>query len=179
MKKLILSIAAVALLVSCNETEKTAYVDNTELIKEYKEMKSTESRFNKKMEKLKTELDSVAKVFQLEVQEYQQQAESMSMQDRQKREQELMQKQQVLQQQQQRQSNRLRQESDAVIDSLIDTVKDFVVDYGKEHNYTYIFGSNETANIMYAKEGKDITDDVLKALNKEDNKTDKAEDVKE
>ena len=76
-----------------------------------------------------------------------------------------MQKQQQLQRQQQMQSNQLREESDVVIDSLITKVKDFVADYGEKNGYTYIFGSNESANIMYAKEGRDITEEVLKALN--------------
>ncbi|HZJ36459.1 MAG TPA: OmpH family outer membrane protein, partial [Gillisia sp.] len=33
------------------------------------------------------------------------------------------------------------------------------------NNYTYIFGSNESANIMYAKEGLDITEEILGKLN--------------
>jgi outer membrane protein len=73
----------------------------------------------------------------------------------------------MLSRQQQMQSGQLREESDKIIDSLIVKVKDFVGEYGEENGYTYIFGSNESANIMYAKEGKDITDEVLKALNKE------------
>ena len=44
-------------------------------------------------------------------------------------------------------------------------MKDFVAEYGEENGYTYIFGSNESANIMYAKEGLDITDEILKELN--------------
>lgn len=173
MKKILLSLTLVGALVSCNQQGKTAYVDNSELIKEYKDMKSTEERFNKKMEKLKGELDAVAQEFQKEVQEYQEKSSSMSQKQRQEREQELMQKQQQLQQQQQMQSNKLRQESDQAIDSLVDQVKDFVADYGEKNNYTYIFGSNESANIMYAEEGKDITDEVLKELNKEEGDTKK------
>jgi outer membrane protein len=79
----------------------------------------------------------------------------------------LMQKQQMLQQQQQMQSNRLREQSTAVMDSLVKKIKDYVKDYGQENNYTYIFGSNESANIMYAEEGLDITQDILSKLNEE------------
>ena len=90
---------------------------------------------------------------------------TMSQAERQAAEQELMAKQQALQQEQQMKSSLLRKESDAAIDSLVTTVKDFVADYGEENGYTYIFGSNESANIMYAKEGLDITDEVLAQLN--------------
>ena len=47
----------------------------------------------------------------------------------------------------------------------MEKVKDFVAEYGKENGYTYIFGSNESANIMYAKDGLDITDEIVKKLN--------------
>jgi len=164
MKKVILLVFGAVVLSSCNQ-EKTAYVDNTQLIQDFKEMKSTEAKFTKKSEKLKKELDSVAQQFQLEVQQYQQQSASLSSAEKQEKESMLMQKQQQLQRQQQMQSNQLREESDVVIDSLITKVKDFVADYGEKNGYTYIFGSNESANIMYAKEGRDITEEVLKALN--------------
>lgn len=166
MMKKILMIAFVAvLLVSCNEP-KTAYVDTTKLIQEYKEMKDVEAKFTSKSDSIRKELDSAARSFQQEVQAYQEESKSMSQSQRQEKEQELMQKQQALQQQQQMKGGQLRQESDAVIDSIVNKVKDYVKDYGEENNYTYIFGSNESANIMYAEEGKDITQEILDELNK-------------
>lgn len=164
MKKIVFAVIGVFALVSCNQ-EKTAYVDNTVLIQDFSQMKETEKRFNKKSEKLKRTLDSTAMAFRQEVESYQNKMQSLSAQARQEQEAALMQKQQQLQQSQQMQSQALRQESDEVIDSLITKVKDFVATYGEKNNYTYIFGSNESANIMYAKEGKDITQEVLKALN--------------
>jgi outer membrane protein len=99
------------------------------------------------------------------VQEYQANMNGMSTAQRQEKEQELMAKQKTIQQQQQTMGNQLRQESDVVIDSIVTKVKDYVKEYGKDNNYTYIFGSNESANIMYAKDGLDITDEILEKLN--------------
>lgn len=166
MKTIVIALSALLVLASCNQ-DKTAYVDNTVLLKEYKEMKDTEAKYNTMAEAMKKEMDSVAKQFQAEVQEYQSNANSMSNAQRQEAEGKLMQKQQQLQQQQQMRSQQLRAESDKEIDSIITKVKTYVKDYGKDNGYTYIFGSNETANIMYAKEGKDITQDVLKEINAE------------
>lgn len=167
MIKRFIGIAAVAILmVSCNE-QKTAYVDTTKVIQEYKEMKEVEAEFSSKSDSVRKQLDSVARTFQQEVQEYQSQMNSLSDAERQERERELMQKQQMIQQQQQMQSNRLREESTAVMDSLVEKVKDYVKTYGEENDYTYIFGSNESANIMYAEEGLDITEEILEKLNEE------------
>ncbi|MCM4159215.1 OmpH family outer membrane protein [Antarcticibacterium flavum] len=164
MKKLLMVVLIAAGLTSCNQ-EKTAYVDTTRLIQEYTEMQEVEAEFNTRSESVKTQLDSLARGFQQEVQEYQANMGSMTTAQRQEIEEELMRKQQTIQQQQQRMGNQLRQESDVVIDSIVDKVKDYVRDYGQENGYTYIFGSNESANIMYAKEGRDITDEVLEKLN--------------
>ena len=180
IKKLSLIAAVGIFFSSCNE-QKTAYVDTTRVIQEYKEMEEVEAEFTSKSDAVRGQMDSIARVFQQEVQEYQSSMNSMSASAREAKEKELMQKQQMLQQRQQMQSNQLRQESTAVMDSLVEKVKDFVKVYGEENGYTYIFGSNESANIMYAEEGLDITDEVLKKLNSEygggDTNTEEAEEV--
>lgn len=164
MKKLLVLLILGSALVGC-EKQKMAYVDTTALIQEYSEMKEVKAEFTAKSELVKKQLDSMATLFQEEVKTFQSEMESMSNTERQETQAELMQKQQMLRQMQQTQTSQLRAESDAAIDSVISKVKDFVADYGKEHNYTYIFGSNESANIMYAKEGLDITEEILKELN--------------
>lgn len=164
MKKLIMVVLVAAGLTSCNE-QKTAYVDTTKLIQEYKEMKDVEQEFTSKSDKVKVQLDSLAQSFQTEVKDYQEKMSGMSAAQRKEIEDGLMRKQQAIQQQQQMMGNQLRQESDVVIDSIVTKVKDYVKDYGKKNNYTYIFGSNESANIMYAKEGLDITEEILEKLN--------------
>ncbi|MCX2838879.1 OmpH family outer membrane protein [Salinimicrobium sp. MT39] len=164
MKKLFLVLSMGAIFTSCNN-QKTAYVDTTVLIQEYSEMKEVEADFSQRSESLKRELDSAAQGFQQEVMAFRDNAATMSEAERQAAQDELMRKQQMLQQQQQMRSGQLRQEGDQVIDSLITKVKDFVKVYGEENDYTYIFGSNESANIMYAEEGLDITQEILKELN--------------
>ena len=161
-------LVVAVLLTSCNE-EKTAYVDTTKLVQEYKEMKDVEAEFSTQSDSVKKQLDSIARTFQQEVQAYQEGMNSMSQEQRQEKEQELMEKQQRIQQQQQMQGNQLREQSDAVIYSIVDKVKNYVAEYGEENGYTYIFGSNESANIMYAKDGKDLTQEILDNLNEKYN----------
>lgn len=165
MKNILLALVLGAAITGCTNENKTAYVDTTKLVREYSEMKDVETEFTARSQKVKQQLDSAAQLFQQKVKDYQEQMTNMSASERQETEAQLMQEQQMLQQQQQTIGGQLRQESDAVIDSLVTKVKDFVKNYGEEHDYTYIFGSNESANIMYAKEGLDITEEILKELN--------------
>ena len=164
MKKIFAVLLLGSALVGCNE-QKTAYVDTTTLIQEYSEMQEVEAEFTTRSEEMKRQFDSVAKGFQQEVQAYQQEMNDMTQAERQETETRLMQTQQRLQQQQQQMGGALREQSDKVIDSIVTKVKDYVKEYGEENDYTYIFGSNESANIMYAEEGLDITDEILEQLN--------------
>lgn len=164
MKNLVAVLLLGTVLVGCSD-HKTAYVDTTTLIQEYSEMQEVEARFTTRSDEMKRQFDSVAQGFQQEVQAYQQEMNNMTQTQREETESRLMQTQQRLQQQQQQMGGALREESDQVIDSIVTKVKDFVRDYGEENDYTYIFGSNESANIMYAEEGLDITDEIIEKLN--------------
>ena len=68
MNKIILSLIVVATLVACNQP-KTAYVDNTVLLKEYEEMKAVEAKFTTRSERMNKQMDSIAQEFQIEVQD--------------------------------------------------------------------------------------------------------------
>jgi outer membrane protein len=73
---------------------------------------------------------------------------------------------QRLERDQQQKKNKLEEESASVAEELVKEVRRKVATYGEENNYVYIYGSNETANILYAKEGKDITEELIEYINK-------------
>ncbi len=166
MKKYILMIVASVAMLSCNQkTDKTAYVNNTKVVSDFKEMKVAQEKWTQKNNEVRAELEEKAKQFQIEVQGYQNIMKSMSASNREKKEQELMVKQQNLQREQQTRMQEIQQGSQAEIDSIINKVKDFVKDYGKKNGYTYIYGETEVGNIFYASEELDITDKILLELN--------------
>lgn len=63
-----------------------------------------------------------------------------------------------------------QQENQRVTGTVLDEMNAYLKQYGKEKGYTFIFGATDTGNIVYAAEGTDITDDVLKGLNEQYNK---------
>lgn len=174
MKKIILTAVAIIGLVSCNNTQqqtentqgKTAYIDTSKLLKEYQEAKDIEAKYKAKedqmskeleteLTKLEAEIDYVKKNAQAKGQEWFQK-NAMALQEKEQR---LMYVQQGLQQQ-------LSSEYSKEADSLVKNVKQFVKDYGKEKGYDYIYGTNEATNtILYAKDGQEITDEIIKLLN--------------
>lgn len=166
MKKFLWVIGLSLVIVSCNQQiEKTAYVNNTRVVSEFKEMKAAQEKWTKKNNEVRAELEEKARQFQIEVQGYQNIQKSMTRANREKKEQELMVKQQNLQREQQAKMQEIQQGSQTEIDSIISKVKRQIKDYGKKNGYTYIYGDTESSNILYGKEELNITDKILEVLN--------------
>ena len=91
----------------------------------------------------------------------------MSMPERQAKEQELGAMQQQIQQEQQVRGGQLQKESQTAIDTVISKVRKFIDTYGANNGYEFIYGKNDSGNILFGKKELDITDKVLEALNKE------------
>lgn len=74
------------------------------------------------------------------------------------KEQQLLRYRQAIQQQAQQENQRLTK-------AVLDEINAYLKQYGKEKGYTFILGATESGNIVYAAEGTDITEEVLKGLN--------------
>lgn len=167
MKKILGVLSFVLVLASCQEQQKIAFVDNGEVINAYQEKIDVEAKFKLKDEEFKKRADSIGQAFQLEAQDFQVNATKFSQKKQQEQYQALGQKQQLLQQQLQGEQQRLTDEFNVEIDSVINHVKTFVADYGKQNGYSFILGKNEAGSVMYGVEENNITQSVIDALNAE------------
>ena len=173
MKNIFLLALVIITFSACNQQgPKTAYINNTKVVSDFKDMKAIQEKWTQKSTELQTELEQKARQFQIEVEGYNSIKKSMTTKNREKREIELRTKQQQLQREQQMKMQEMQVGSQKEIDSVIQIVKDFIKDYGKKNGYTYIYGDTEVSNLLYAKEELDLTDKVLTELNGEapDNK---------
>jgi len=181
MKKLVILFILSLGIISCQQT-KTAYVNNTKIMEGFEKLEKTEEQFTQEEEALKAKMDAMVAEsgYQDMVKEYQSKQGQMSKAEEEELYNQIMQIQQRLGQQQQMNNQQFQQRKNAEMDSLVTLVKDFIKDYGKNNGYTYIYGANESGNILYGKEDLDITEEVTKALNekysvKEDNSGESAE----
>ena len=163
MKRIFLSVTVLLIFVSCQD--KVMYVDNTKLLNEYQEKKDLENSLQKKIDTYSRKRDSLSRAFQIEAQQFESQAQSLGQAIAQKKYNELMQKSQMLQQHLMQEEQAIQAESQSKMDTLLTKVKKFVKDYGKNKGYTYILGANEGGSVLYGDDTKNITDDVVKALN--------------
>lgn len=165
MRKLVGLFSVALILASCQEQQKIAFVNNGEVINAYTEKIEIEARYEKIDADFQKRTDSIGKAFQTEAQDFQTQAAKMSQQEQQEQYQVLGQKQQRLQQQIQQEQQQLGQKFNVEIDSAMSHVKQFVNDYGKENGYTFILGKNEAGSVMFGEEAKDISNEIIEALN--------------
>ena len=171
MKKIVLILGVALAVLACNKTEtnakefKTAYIDTAEIIEKYEKFKDEDAKFNVKSEELGRPLEAKVRAFQAEAQSFRQNAQAKGPQWAQQKGAELQQREQQLGIEQNALIQQLQQEGAVLKDSLISEVKKFIKDYGKKKGYDYIYGTGDAATILYAKDGYDITKDVLKELN--------------
>lgn len=167
MKKNSVLILLMLFFMSCNNQQKIGFVDNGKMINEYQEKKDIEEKYTQMELAFQKKTDSISKAFQLEAQDVQLKAATLSQSKQQEQYQVLGQKQKMLQQQIQNEQQQMQQGYQTEMDSVISKVKGFVKEYGKNNGYTYILGtSDNSASVMYGSEENDLSQIMIDALNK-------------
>ncbi|WP_418264470.1 OmpH family outer membrane protein [Flavobacterium faecale] len=170
MKKALIIAAMAVSILSCQKAVevkemKTAYVDTSELMKEYTEAKDLEAKYKAQSEEKGRQLEAEINRFKQDASNFQSQAQANGQEWAQKRAAELQKREQQLGYAQQALSQQLQQESGAEMDTLVMGVKKFIKDYGKKNGYAYIYGTGDVASVLYAEDKFDITKTIIKELN--------------
>ena len=163
MKKLV--VLAIAITAMACQQNKIAFVDSVKIMDEYQEKIDVDARFKTKAEAMNKKRDSISQAFQMELQQFQTKAQSMSQQKAQEEYPLLQQRGQRVGQQLQQEEQQLQQISQAEMDTLVKKVKKEIREYGKANGYTYILGGGESGSVIYGDETKDVTDAILSILN--------------
>jgi outer membrane protein len=177
MKKSILLLSAFVVLTSCNSTTsdkkevqgtsdlKTAFIDTAKLMDENLEAKDIKSKYDALLEAKGKKFDAEVAQFQAEASNFEKNAQQYGMQWAQTKGAELRKKEQYLAQQEQLIVREAQIEGSKEMDSLVKRIRVVIKDYGKEKGFDYIYGTGETATVLYGKEENDLTDEFIKILN--------------
>jgi outer membrane protein len=190
MKKTIILVALAISIISCNKTTtttkefKTAYIDTSKLMEESTEAKDIEAKYKDKAKVMGNQLEAEVARFKSEAASFKQNAQTKGEAWAQQKGSELQQREQQLNYAQQAMLQQLQQESGVEMDSLVKSYRKVIKEYGKEKGYDYVYGSGDSSpSILYAKDGYDITNDMIKKVNdlykSEGKKEEKTETKKE
>ena len=148
---------------------KIAYVLIDTLTSQYQKCKDLEEEFTKKRANAESTINAKGKNFTAQLQDFNRKYQSNQFTQQQfEAEQVRLQKlQQDLQDLEARLSNSLQEEYQKEFQALTDTIQNFTKSYAKEKGYDFILcKSSGIDNVLYANEAYDVTDEVVKALNK-------------
>ncbi len=201
MKKILFVFAAAAMMVACgnesaeNTAEETttqqevkgselkiAFVLIDTLTNQYELYKEASDAFQKKQANAEATINSKGKSFATQVQDFQRKVQNnqLTQQQFESEQARLAKLQQDIEALQQRLSVSLQEEYAKELQSLTDTIQNFMKSYAKEKGYDFILcKSSGIDNVLYGNPKYDITNAVVKALNKRYAQQKKAEEKEE
>ena len=202
MKRLLFAFAAAAMMVACGNNDsadtaeesaaeqtaakdgelKIAFVLIDTLTSQYELYKEASDAFQQKQANAEATINAKGKSFASQVQEFQRKVQNNQLTQQQfESEQARLQKvQQDIEALQARLSQSLQEEYAKELQSVTDTIQNFMKSYAKEKGYDFILcKSSGIDNVLYGNPKYDITNSVVKALNKRYAKEKKTADKEE
>jgi len=163
----VVSIAVLYVLHFRSQSNRLVYVNSVKLLNGYQAMADARKDYEDKTKTWQANADTLMAEIQASFKKYESEMARMSAKEREQARQLIETKKQQLAQYQQSIEEKAHQQDLQLTQKVVDRANAFLERYGKEHDYQIILAANQTGNIIYAKDGLDITDQVLAVLNKE------------
>lgn len=154
-------------LTAVADTEKVAYVESGKLLDGYQGMKDARRNFEAKARRWEAQNQKLVQGFQGAVQKYQQQAASLTAEQRAATEQQLQGRQMQVGQEQEKLQRQAQEEEAKMTQQVLERINKQVEVYGKRNGYRLILIAAPSGTIAYGRKDLDITVPVLKHLNAE------------
>ena len=151
-------VALTALSYVWLKIPKTAFVDLAQLFEEFDGKKELLAQLNRLENRQKTLLDSVA----LDIRSLQHNVSNGGGQVVLAK---LGERQNVYQQLDQEFSNQYQRQDQELAAQVWKQINQYVIDFGKENGYDYIYGTSGNGSLMYGSSGNNITPKILEYIN--------------
>ena len=158
-------IALVVALIALADQKKIVYVDSLKLISNYKGAKVAKQAYELKASVWRANLDTLMAELNREIAKYEKDKVKMSAREKKLSEELIASKQQQLQSYQQVTADNAAKEDKEITGKVFSEINDFLKQYGEEKGYEFIMAATNAGNIVFAKKGNDITEEVLEKMN--------------
>jgi len=165
----LLGIAAILFLLYTQifHREKIVYVDSAKLLNEYKGAEKARKELETKGKSWQNNVDTLALSIQNSIKSYEMKAQKMTLKEQNQEKHLINLKRKELADYQRAAQENATKENAKLMSPVISRVNKFLTDYGKDKGYTMILIANQSGTIAYAKEGLDVTSEVVKELNRD------------
>ena len=150
------------------ERVRIAYINTDTLLVKYNLSKDLNEELLKKQEDARTNLNEEARTLDSEMREFQRKIQNngfLTRERAQSEQQRLLDKEQKLKDLNTKLSNDIVSRQQEISNQLLDTITNYLDEMNLEKKYDLILSTTVGGNILYAKKGMDITNEVLKELN--------------
>lgn len=159
-------IAALGYVISMSSQQMDiAYVKSGVILAEYAGTKESLKSYQIQVNKWQSEVDSMMTAYEMDVARLQTMSSTMSEEEKYSLEQKVNAQYNVIG----RFTTDIEKKGQAAADKIeeqsLNQINQFINQYAVEHDIDVIFGSNQQGNILYGEDSKDITDELLLALN--------------
>jgi len=143
------------------------YVNSNKLLLEYEGMKAVMAEYQSTSKTLELQADTLQQEFNAGLMKFEAEQESLSERENKERREILEAKRDQLMRFQAAIQEKLSKEEQRLQQGVVNEVNGFLKAYGERKGYKMIMAATTMGNIVYAAEGKDITEDVLYELNEQ------------
>jgi outer membrane protein len=152
--------------LSSTNAATTVYVNGDSLLNNYEYFIDAKKDFEAKTKQVENVIMAKRGVLEKEIGAYQQSAAGMSTEQRAGVEESLMKKQEAFKQYSENASANLQDEQAKFNEALFDKVAAYLKEFSKDKKYKIVMNYAKGTGILFANDSLDITQDVLKGLNK-------------
>ena len=145
--------------------EKIAYVRSEDLVYGYYGMQEMSKKYEEKYNTWQSNIDTLKFDYRMAIEQYKKDYESLSDEERYKRERSLKEQNDNVMSYSQSIKSMAGEKEQEMLQSVLDQINAFVVEYGKKNNFSLILGTTTSGNILYGKDFIDVTDELLESLN--------------
>ncbi|MEM8565659.1 MAG: OmpH family outer membrane protein [Bacteroidota bacterium] len=145
---------------------KIAFVRSQDLIYKYEGTVEAMAEFNNQKQQWQANVDTLKFDFQRAVNRYNQEYATLSVSERQQREEGLSQQERQFQNYAGAINDKIQAADEEMMQASLNQINVFVEEYSQAHGYDIILGTTLSGSVLYGDEVLDITDELLEALNK-------------
>lgn len=149
------------------KNDKIAYVDSAKILTEFKGAAQAKKAYETKAKTWQANIDTLTMGVQNAIKKYEKDLASMSVKEQELSKRLIGNQQKQLEDYQRAIQDNARQEDGKLTQTVVTQVNAFLLDYGKKNNYKMILIASQAGTIAYAREGLDITEEVIKELNEQ------------
>lgn len=148
---------------------KIMYVNVDSLKAKYDYSLKIEAQLTKKGKANEAEIKNLYDKFQASYQKYQEQGQAGTMTDQQMEmaQMDMANQEKMIREREELISQNFAKEAEKLNEQFLKYVLDYLKKKSKEHNYSYVMGYSEGANLLYVNDSLDITKQVVSGLNEQ------------